>query len=170
LEYNGPLQCFDVGQHKECLSAKKVVNDEMCYTSKDCGEYSICVVPVNQVGVKMIKLSYNGTHLLYSGSLYDLYSIQITDNLLKFIWPLTEFDIPTTLEIFFQDLFSLSSALSILNLAPVYYLDGEHAFGAFIKYFFPFISDHKRHLITKLCFIFVSTLLLATILISLIKL
>lgn len=74
---------------------------------------------------------------------------------------------PDLVERFLRYLFSISGALGLLNMAPVFWLDGQYSTLAFIWFFFPSVDEETRAAICKYLLITVSLLFLLNILMSL---
>jgi Zn-dependent protease len=62
---------------------------------------------------------------------------------------------------------SISGALGLLNMVPMFYLDGEHACTAFLKVLLPAMSEDQRQKISRVIFWASSVLLAITLLVSL---
>jgi S2P endopeptidase len=167
--------CFDVidphfsKEHNElkkvCLIARDVTKYEGCIN--ECkSESSACVKPFQQVQDKTKNLQ-NIEHLLriklsnedeieqdrdiiYFGTIPSLYhQVQVSNFRIR--WPfniIISFNTLSLLEKLCRYIFALSSALALLNLAPVYMLDGEKVY----ETIFIFLSFRYRHSISPYLF------------------
>ena len=61
---------------------------------------------------------------------------------------------------------SISGALALLNLAPTYYLDGEHAMRYFVDWLLPRMSEGQKDFVVNMTFRFVAVLFVANIAVS----
>jgi membrane-associated protease RseP (regulator of RpoE activity) len=131
----------------------------------DVEKEEVCLVPVTPPDTQLFKISVENSsfilfegsalHLWFSGSsffvlsLADLFffffpppvhayfpTVQIAEFSPRRWW-LPSFTLPTLISQFLNYLASLSLALGVLNLAPVYFLDGEWACWAFISLLLP---------------------------------
>lgn len=82
------------------------------------------------------------------------------------IWPLPV-SLPRHVETSLNYLFTISLALAILNLAPVYHLDGEWATRAFVALLLPSVSEARRQELLRWIFRSVSVLFAVNVALSL---
>eukprot|EP00735_Rhodelphis_limneticus_P001240 TRINITY_DN11823_c0_g1::TRINITY_DN11823_c0_g1_i1::g.16528::m.16528 TRINITY_DN11823_c0_g1::TRINITY_DN11823_c0_g1_i1::g.16528 ORF type:complete len:503 (+),score=8.30,sp/O54862/MBTP2_CRIGR/32.48/1e-60,Peptidase_M50/PF02163.17/3.4e+02,Peptidase_M50/PF02163.17/2.2e-13,PDZ_2/PF13180.1/0.00042,PDZ/PF00595.19/0.011 TRINITY_DN11823_c0_g1_i1:62-1510(+) len=161
-DYPGSLQCFyssmtDIAASLTyCLPANTVIDLPFCLTDDDCSSMNTpeshhsCLRPLTQEHQQLItvKLS-NGTTLLFMGYPQGLYYTMITSNyvvrypILESQW-LIELDLPRIVEKSLRYTASVSLALALLNMAPVFWLDGEISSALFLTALFP--NSDQAHL------------------------
>lgn len=127
----------------------------------DVKEEEVCLVPVTLANTQLFKISVENSsfilfegsalHLWFSGPFFFFFLFQMlkirsacTEHFAVQIaefsprrWWLPFFSLPKLITQFLNYLASLSLALGVLNLAPVYFLDGEWACWAFISLLLP---------------------------------
>jgi len=81
--------------------------------------------------------------------------------------PVVSLNIPRKLDRLFRYTFSISLCLAILNMAPVYFLDGEATAILFVKLFFPRMTPRTHQSIKSISLKAGTTLLLCNIFVSL---
>ena len=130
-----------------CLDAKKVIdsNDGRCGVPADCASLA-CAVPVLGLGEYIMDITIADPKvkpILFAGTPQSLWlALEVSDKQPKFEIPILR-TLPATLNKFWQWLFSISAGLGLLNMAPVYWLDGEWVLSALLRYLLP---DPARHL------------------------
>lgn len=75
-------------------------------------------------------------------------------------------ELPLTLEKLLSFMISISAALGLLNLAPIFYLDGAYACSTLAQCFFPQTRPETRDRVCKLIFYFTSGLMVVNTLAS----
>lgn len=151
-----------------CLPARIITSQQVCHNSKDCGaigisnnEKSICAVPHtddSQQRLMQILIERNEIphKILYLGVPDDLlYFISISQLVPRL--PFLPTALPATLLKTFQYLFSISSALGLLNIIPCFALDGQWAFVSFFEYFYG--KNHRWKERVCMSVLYVGTLL-----------
>ena len=153
---SGRLQCFRKAElpaeraESGCLDPALVSSRATCRGTSDCaGDGEICVVAVLAYEQQLIDIRVrnllNGDvlHFFYEGYAHVLgQSITVSSYIPRgwqlfpglFIRILSEIDIPNVLERFLQYLCSISLGLAVMNMAPVFYFDGEASSEIFVKY------------------------------------
>jgi len=179
--YEGPLHCFqldiavDTEVSRFCHRARDVAHNPFCSKSSDCPnteEKQICahgVTPESQLLMKIVLR--NGSFLLFEGHPQVVWSeVLITEysprfgamNFTLFFW------LPHMLEKCLRYIVSISGALAILNMAPVFSLDGATTFEVLVRLLFSgTYSRRSRERAVRMIFWSASTLFGANILASL---
>lgn len=85
------------------------------------------------------------------------------------LW-LLPMSLPRHLETSLRYLYVISLAMSVLNLAPVYHLDGEWAARAFVAFLLPSASEARRQMLLQWLFRGVTALFVVNIVASLLSL
>lgn len=128
--YKGGMQCFHAKSKMYCMSARAIVlSGTHCNASKPCGPASTCVDVSLQLDDRILWLemsSGDAATAVLAGSPQILWnSLLVTDRIPRFAaWLLGGLD--QQMEQLLRYTISLSSALALLNLLPVHYLDGSH--------------------------------------------
>jgi len=145
--YTGQLQCFvsQDGEHY-CLSAKESIRFPTCLPQSVSAEVSCdCIFPVLPPDVGIFHLHTRALNkdaaetkdkdIVFAGTPIELwYSFELRDYVSKWDF-LSSIDLPLIIEKGLRYTASISGALAILNMAPVYYLDGEWCLKPFILLF-----------------------------------
>jgi len=177
-DYMGSLQCFSIekkhefmGNQKVCMSARQILTQSRCQNSV-CEE-GTCLYPElseNDFLMKIIKS--DGTFVVFLGHPSLLYSyLLVVDYSPK--WEiLKHFNFHFHTENFLYYITSISAALGILNMAPVFMLDGQWTFVALCDLLFPKATYQDRHIWSQYILwigsaFFISNLVLSTIMILL---
>jgi S2P endopeptidase len=188
----GPLQCFrwhpdglgDDAAREVCLSARKVMSDSLegCQSNAACAPEggSVCLYPVTDPGHLIVKLTIGPGQssapqspgardglVLFDGTPASLYHSIIASDYeprLRFLSPF----LPEDLDEALRYLVSISMALALLNIAPVYYLDGQHALSAILQ--LVDLAPSTRTVLTTYLLGGTSLLLAANIAVSLVSL
>ena len=148
------------------MAAKPVVSQPSCQEGNECGSQDTqCLIHKETTGERLMKIrkDHEGSHLIFLGTPAELYSysrfndedtIPIITNvgLLAVLtvnyapkWTfLAYIDVHRHVEMILFFLISISSALAILNMAPVFYLDGQYACASLFALCFPHIPMHQR--------------------------
>lgn len=141
-DYAGPMQCFSAERLEQsyCMPARQVANQPFCLGDEDCSygmDARTCLKPLNRDEERTIKVTLNdGRFVLFSGHPSLLYFYVLVGGYVPQL-PGVGLHMPHYLERTFGYLLSVSAALALLNMAPVYMFDGEHACLAFLKLLFP---------------------------------
>eukprot|EP00026_Physarum_polycephalum_P005879 Phypoly_transcript_05918.p1 GENE.Phypoly_transcript_05918~~Phypoly_transcript_05918.p1 ORF type:complete len:585 (+),score=99.29 Phypoly_transcript_05918:109-1863(+) len=147
--YEGQLQGFvsgnEVGKHY-CLVASEVMQYPECAANEDTYGCQ-CVFPRLAPDVALLQLHVkpkkgggvggqaNGQlHITFVGTPQELwYSFTVRDYIFRFeSLSFLDIDLPYILDKSLRYLASISAALAMLNMAPVYYLDGEWCLRPFL--------------------------------------
>jgi len=168
---NSSLYCFEITSSSQpskiCAIAKDVVKQGIFGIINDDNCKGQWLQPVLSSGESLIKIVLqNNSFLLFVGPPAALwFSIPSVGDFLPRI---SLFDVrwPIFLEKFFSYVLSISSALGILNLAPVFYLDGAYATTTLLQLFAPSIPNQKRIKICNIIFYCTSFLLIANVILS----
>jgi len=157
-----------------CVAPRSIVNNNHCTVNSDCQSEQVCVslskYPPNEMILAMHTVERDNEPILYLGHFLNLYwSVQVSDYKPRWDWmhPFISWDIPFITQNILRFILSISGALALLNLAPVYYLDGEHAFETLLLWLLPHYPIHKRKLWAMVTFKAVSILLIGNIILSL---
>jgi len=172
---NSAFFCFqDIKEIYElqpiCAPAKDIVKDGLfCLSHEDChfqNEHGQCRKPRTPAFSNFITISLaNDANIIYLGPAEQLwYAIEVGGYIPRF-YTLSP-KIPIMIEKLLFFLMSLSSALALLNMAPIISLDGGWAFAAFINVLFPNIQEIHRKLINKTISILTTVLLGANVIAS----
>jgi len=157
-------------ESKFCYSARDLVNNKYCKSNNDCDKDELCYTPVLPNSIMLMKVEKEDkSFAMIASHPYHLFSyVQVGDYVLRFefLRSIIPPYLPDTIRKFLWYSISISSALAILNSTPVYVLDGEHAFTAFIELFFVNLDKKKKLIITNSVFIFGALLLVTNIIIS----
>jgi hypothetical protein len=138
------LQCFgswnnssDEFPFYSCMSARSVIMNSasVCRHSSDCGASSDCLIPAIAAPALMINISFeNKLSIIFVGSpaqlLLDLQFVNLRPRpwLLGFApsWAVEAIlAIPRTFQLFLYFLLNISAGIGLINVAPVYFLDGQ---------------------------------------------
>jgi len=192
--------CFDVKDeaflssgpefHRTCMIARDVTKYTPCI--KQCeNEDDICVAPMQQDGdepvqeesrehlirIKVFRFqeSDEDPDVIYFGTIPSLYQ-QVETSHFRVISPLSgilSLNTLAVLEKLCRYIFALSSALALLNLAPVYMLDGAKVYEAIfiylsMKYYFSVVPSKFKDAYHKLCRFF-TILLVVNLVISMLN-
>lgn len=151
-----------VGEKRSCMSPSVVASRATCRSSSDCRtsaqvgpegiEPEKCFVAILPGAEKLVDIRVESAN---SGKLNQVFfkgharalgqAVSVSSYVPKHRWllpevclrSLAEWDVPNMLERQLQYVVSISLALAILNMAPVYYLDGEAAVSLFLKAMVP---------------------------------
>lgn len=188
---NPRLQCLHVsdGVHKEpkrsCMPPRAVSSQPTCRLHSDCerAELAKCFLPVFPMGQKLIDVRVRSgrtgrvVHFFYQGYASVLrQSISVSSYVPRFTWLLpvavaewvAKTDLPSIAERQLQYLASISLALAILNMAPVFWLDGEASVSLFLKLLVPRIGSFHLTRITNWMLNFGTGVLMCNILLAVI--
>jgi len=160
--------CFEFSYgRKTCAPAKQLVlENQLCQVDMDCS--GTCLKPKLPPDTQLIRISLaNGTNLAFLGPATHLfYSLDVSNYQPRLFFFFLSPRIPLMISKFLQYVLSMSSALALLNMAPVTYLDGGWACTSFIKLFFPRMDATKVEALTKWTGITTGILLVSNILLS----
>lgn len=179
--YMGALQCFSPSLLLEeelteedafCMSARQVLSQTVCYSSEECsGEKQQCLFPVSvNEGETLMKIEKDdGSFVIFVGHPSLLYSYaRVVDYVPKFEF-LKRINLHFHAENMLYYLISISSALGILNMAPVFLLDGQWAFIALCDILLPHYSSNFRKKVANSVLWVVSCLFVLNIALSTLK-
>jgi membrane-associated protease RseP (regulator of RpoE activity) len=111
-------------------------------------------------------------HWVYIMKVFDhneeIFILEVPDvsDFLPRTWPFSP-QWPMSIERFLSYLMSISAALGLLNLAPIFYLDGAYAFQTLVDIFASSLSRHMRNQISKSIFSFTLILMVTNMGLSL---
>lgn len=170
---NQTLQCFQHKADHMCLDLKATVTSSQgrCNPDESCVERE-CVLPVlNDTDTRIIKITRTTSSgialpdLVFVGHPAVVFlSVETTNVLPRDYCVFLPWSLPLQLETLLHYMFSFGGALAMLNLAPVYYLDGEWALKTFLNLFFPAQSNSTIAHVVLSCG---SALLVANLVLSL---
>eukprot|EP01119_Soliformovum_irregulare_P000266 TRINITY_DN10197_c0_g1_i1.p1 TRINITY_DN10197_c0_g1~~TRINITY_DN10197_c0_g1_i1.p1 ORF type:complete len:464 (+),score=76.40 TRINITY_DN10197_c0_g1_i1:1693-3084(+) len=149
---------------KYCTNIKTVLqNSEIC-GDPNCSSNSRCMIPILQQDEFLIKINLDDASFLtfigHPGQIW--YSVDATElyprAIIKWLVPSW---LPMAIDKMLHYIFSFSSALAILNMAPVFYLDGSHATIGFLAWLIPSMLTERRKRLSDI--IFSATALLLSI-------
>eukprot|EP00013_Stygamoeba_regulata_P021540 CAMPEP_0177646382 /NCGR_PEP_ID=MMETSP0447-20121125/9745_1 /TAXON_ID=0 /ORGANISM="Stygamoeba regulata, Strain BSH-02190019" /LENGTH=474 /DNA_ID=CAMNT_0019148913 /DNA_START=154 /DNA_END=1578 /DNA_ORIENTATION=- len=150
------LQCFlDMSLSRVCLQATQDARGDLCSIDAECEEDQRCIRPTLEADERFVRISLErkGERLddvLFIGPPGALWSAFDTVNrqprFRLWGWSSLAYSLPSELAILLHYFFSLSGALALLNMAPVFRMDGYHALVAALRLFFPTLPEqvHKR--------------------------
>jgi S2P endopeptidase len=154
-----------------CHSVKTIIADnEYCKTNSDCHSDEACVAPVLPKDYMILHIKFsNGKQYYYAANPADFYlSVKVSNFQKRFDWLFfVPINLPELWSKFFNYLMSISGALGLMNLAPVYYLDGEYVLRCFVQLLFPAWTEHRRQGVATLFFRMMTTLFVLNIIVSL---
>ncbi|KAL6076954.1 Membrane-bound transcription factor site-2 protease [Balamuthia mandrillaris] len=158
-----------------CHVAREVAINNQCIIDEDCNGsagLSLCVRGMVDPITSIIKVTKeDGSFLLFNGHPQVVFSSLVVSNYTprwSIIRALTMLiDLPLFLEKLLRYLISISGALAIINMAPVFYLDGQHACEAFVAVLWPDGAPRKRQLLCKCIFWSVTVLFILNVIFSL---
>lgn len=145
--YEDPsMQCFEVINgglvfRNVCTSAKELANGDNvhCRMDDDCPNYEFrrCVrlIETNK-GETLVKLTMiDGSSVIFWGHPLSLwFSLEVSEYVPRHLWKLLfDSSTPSKFEKLLKYLLSISAALGLLNLLPIFYLDGQWSCDAFIS-------------------------------------
>jgi len=190
------LQCFEhYGTNsRHCLSSRSVATMNTCHSSDECREtvpslsgteQSGCFAVVVPEGERLIDVhiveggSGKDRHFLFQGLPEVLgHSILLSDYTPRFTAlygysPLlyrfiVSIDAPRKMDRLFKYTFSVSVALAILNMTPVFFLDGEASAILFVRLLHPDLSPVFEEKLKKALLVSGTSLLVANIVFSLV--
>jgi len=154
-------------KRRYCISPREVASNQFCISQPEgvstLRDDFVCISPVvSEVGVEFVKLGLNsGQFVLFHGTLSQLYhSVQIGEwNVRwKFLLRFLSLAIPEAVENLFRYVATISSAMGILNMAPMFFVDGHWAFQDIMMILFPKMTKARRKLIC--CYVFTSVTIL----------
>eukprot|EP01112_Ceratiomyxa_fruticulosa_P009284 TRINITY_DN241_c0_g1_i1.p1 TRINITY_DN241_c0_g1~~TRINITY_DN241_c0_g1_i1.p1 ORF type:complete len:496 (+),score=51.50 TRINITY_DN241_c0_g1_i1:151-1638(+) len=155
-DYAGSLQCFENSksgvQNFYCLSARSILSNYPSCENELNSEN--CIYPVLPQGVYLLRLytkSKAGEKKmhLFAGTPEDLwYSFMVRDYQIR--WRILSFlplDLPFYITTLLYYIASISAGLALLNLAPVFFLDGKWALKQYLFYLFPAFHEKATSLV-----------------------
>lgn len=148
-----------------CLPARLAMSFKLpCNNNTDCNINTLCLKPLVTKFTRIVRIAHSrGQDILFVGDPRELSSyVMVSDYIPKhfFISP----NFPGQLSLLFKYLFSISSALAVLNMVPCSYLDGHQALCMLLLIIFP-RSSTLRPKIERLIVIF-GTFMLCFVLLS----
>lgn len=145
-----------------CLTARQVVNENICDESSCKSPEDVCVRPALAPGTHLLKISHTGKgdSVLFLGDPRLLqYSVRTSDYRPFSTSPLW---LPGLIQTMCNYILSISSALALLNMVPAYALDGQWALAAILEMWMP--ESPYRSKIMHVVLIFGTALLVLNIL------
>ena len=120
-DFEGGLLCVERGDDLSCIRGSLVLRSEQCDPSDCASPGDVCVRPVLEPGLQLLRI---GKALLAANPAV-IYDGTVTSNFVpRWSWVIQR--VPDILNRQMMYILSLSSALGLLNLLPVYFLDGSH--------------------------------------------
>jgi len=152
-----------------CSPAKEIVKHNLlCKSNQECSldEY-ICMKPVIDDKSSFLKITLNNSSsvVFFGHPLHLWYAVEISSYIPRWKNFLSA-KFPEFIERFLWYLLSLSSALAVLNMAPVFFLDGGWACTSFAFVFFPKMQNERRESICKIVYYITTILLVLNVLSS----
>lgn len=163
LNENGSHVLSKAVHDHACLPARLTMSSKPhCYLNKDCNINMLCLKPLTGKLTRIIRIGHSsGQDILYVGDPRELSSsIMVSDYVPKhnYISP----NLPGQISLIFKYLFSISSALALLNMVPCFYLDGHQVLRMLLLIIFPHSSSLRPKL--EVMIVFFCTFLLAYLL------
>jgi S2P endopeptidase len=161
------LQCFALSDEQRdaptrvCTSARGLLADDRpCALDRDClppdGVCLRAVLPESSMRIVKIGLAHTKptepNFILFAGDLPSLWFAISVGELRPRIGALPV-ALPSAIATFLQYLTSLSAALGLLNMAPAYMLDGQHALHALLAFLLPNADERSRALRQRIAII-----------------
>eukprot|EP01117_Protostelium_nocturnum_P017200 TRINITY_DN6968_c0_g1_i1.p1 TRINITY_DN6968_c0_g1~~TRINITY_DN6968_c0_g1_i1.p1 ORF type:complete len:495 (+),score=143.38 TRINITY_DN6968_c0_g1_i1:33-1517(+) len=181
IHWEGRQQCFSLNDQNDfqnqnvCISARVVVEESKFCTIEDeeCKKDLVCLKPVikeGEEGQVYIRVETQDKRLFaFRGSGASLWQTIGVGT-----WKSRRFSpfgnrIPDMLKQWLTYIVSISGALALLNMAPAFYLDGQHACSMFLQLAFTLESKRREYISWWICCI-TTVLLVVNILLSLLAL
>lgn len=157
---NSSYHCFERTQDGEliCAPAKGIVLENfLCTSELDCNikessSLGYCFKPRLPDDFMFMKIYVRDKEpLAYLGQASDIwYSVEVSQYQPRSLFFFLSPSLPLVVYKILQYLLSISSALAILNMAPVTYLDGGWAFVSFLKLLFPQLENRTVETLEKI--------------------
>jgi membrane-associated protease RseP (regulator of RpoE activity) len=130
---------------------------------------SLCIKPVLPTGSMILNIiRSDGESTMLSAHPISLYqTLKMTEYQNRWEWmPNSMHGVPLMWDKFWNYMISISAALAVLNLAPVYWLDGEYALKAYLHILFSGWTESDRDWLAQTIFRSSTALFIVNIVVS----